>query len=109
MELPFTDYRHKAAIQFFLYDEAAVQASAQEGGELFPTSLDQLVNAMYVPFRLSSGNIPAKYEVRLSFADAMKRKLQGVITDLKDPAKPFVRTGDTKTCECCDFKSICGR
>lgn len=109
VELPFTDYHHKAAIQFFLYDEAAVQESAKESGRLFPSSPDQLVNSMYVPFRLSFGAIPADYEVRLSFADAMKKKLQGVIAELHDPKKPFTRTEDTATCEYCDFKSICGR
>ena len=109
VDLPFTDYRHKAAIQFFLYDEAARQVSSRKVGERFPSSQAQLVNTMYVPFRLSSKSIPVDYEVSLSFADAMKRKLQGVIAELQDPAKPFVRTEDEKTCQFCDFKSICGR
>ncbi|MBP5538536.1 MAG: PD-(D/E)XK nuclease family protein [Bacteroidales bacterium] len=109
VDLPFTDYHHKAAIQFFLYDEAALQASSRKDGELFPSSQAQLVNTMYVPFRLSSKSVPVDYEVRLPFADAMKRKLQGVIADLQDPAKPFTKTEDEKTCQFCDFKSICGR
>ncbi len=109
IDLPFTDYHHKAAIQFFLYDEAAVQASAQKDGGFFPSSLNRLSNAMYVPFRLSLGAVPMDYEVCLSFADAMKRKLQAVIQELKDPAKPFVKTENTASCEFCDFKSICGR
>ena len=109
VDLPFTDYRHKAAIQFFLYDEAALQASSQKGCEQFPSSREQLVNTMYVPFRLSSKSLPSDYEARLSFADAMKKKLQDIIADLQDPAKPFVRTEDESTCQFCDFKSICGR
>ncbi len=109
VDLPFTDYRNKAAIQFFLYDEAALHASSQKGGELFPSSREQLVNTMYVPFRLSGKSVPVDYDIRLSFADAMKKKLQDIIADLQDPAKPFVRTEDENTCQFCDFKSICGR
>lgn len=109
VDLPFTDYQHKAAIQFFLYDEAVVDASSRKDGELFPSSRAQLVNTMYVPFRLSDKSVPPDYDIRLTFADAMKKKLQDLIADLQDPAKPFTKTNNTKTCEYCDYKSICGR
>ena len=35
--------------------------------------------------------------------------LDGLLAELADPAVPFRRTEDAKTCQWCDFKNICGR
>lgn len=103
---PFADYKFKAAIQFHLYDEAVIRAKEGLG---FPSSREGLLNAMYVPFRISADAVPQDYEVKRSFAARMEEKIETLLRELKDEKTPFRKTEDAASCGFCDFKSICGR
>lgn len=109
VDAPFTKYEHKAAIQFFLYDQALIDASSKSGNAIFPSSRSEIANAMYVPFKLSKTAFSKDYDVDVDFAEAMKDKLDALIQEINDVNKPFVKTKDSETCKNCDFKSICGR
>ena len=37
------------------------------------------------------------------------KRLQQVLTDIFDIDKPFVPATDSKKCEYCDYKEICGK
>lgn len=95
---PDSKSRPKIALQLFLYDHM-VEMAGQAG---------RLVNSIYSTARLYSQPLP---DVPVS-AEFMKLAMEGVIGLLKeitDLNVPFRRTEDTKTCEFCDFKAICGR
>lgn len=42
-------------------------------------------------------------------ADAFREKLEGILADIFDPAKPFTCTTDPKVCEYCKLGLICGK
>ncbi len=92
--------RPKIALQLFLYD-MFVGADARLAGW-------ERVNSVYQTSRLFVSEVQ---DVPLSgrFCSLMKEKLSDLLKELSDPAVPFRRTEDRKTCEYCDFKTICGR
>ncbi|MCR5519516.1 MAG: PD-(D/E)XK nuclease family protein, partial [Bacteroidales bacterium] len=92
--------RPKIALQLYLYDEYL------EGDPLVK-GMD-MVNCIY-----QTSNIFVKMpeEVRRSanFCELMRERVAGLLDELRDKEVPWSRTGDDKTCEYCDFKTICGR
>ena len=91
--------RPKIALQLFLYD-LFVEQETQEG--------TLLSNSVYAPARLFVSqvlDVPASQV----FISLMKESLSELLAEIADPAVPFARTADTRTCSMCDFKMICGR
>ena len=97
---PNNQARPKIALQLFLYGLFAHDAKDLAGMKL--------VNAIYSTSWLYTRDLP---EVRESaeFTRLMKERLTQLLQEITDPAVPFSRTSDLKTCEHCDFRSICGR
>ncbi|MBO4624039.1 MAG: PD-(D/E)XK nuclease family protein [Bacteroidales bacterium] len=122
---PDSKSRPKIALQLFLYDhmveiagqagnDGKGQAGNDERGQAGPyfrharPDRASLVNSIYSTARLYSQPLP---DVPVS-AEFMRLALQGVkglLNEITDLNVPFRRTEDTKTCEYCDFKAICGR
>ena len=90
----------KIALQLFLYDYFAHQDPAFSGYTL--------VNSIYSTARLYTGPLKDQTESP-EFSKLMKEHLAALLDRLDDPAVPFDRTEDLKTCAWCDFKMICGR
>lgn len=92
--------RPKIALQLYLYDRFIAKEKEYAGKEI--------VNSIYQTSRLFVKDIE---EVRLvpKFTSLMNDALEELLKKLADPAKPWERTQDVKTCEYCDFKMICGR
>lgn len=91
--------RPKIALQLFLYDYMA--PSVTPAGSC-------LVNSIYSTARLYSQPLP-DVPVCKEFSRLALEGVQGVLKEIADLNIPFRRTEDTKTCEYCDFKAICGR
>lgn len=103
---PFEDYKYRAAIQFHLYDEAILRTKGEPD---FPSSREELRNAMYVPFQISAHAVPLDFEAKRSFAARMEERMAALLCELKDENTPFIMTEEAASCTFCDFKSICGR
>lgn len=90
--------RPKIALQLFLYD---MFVDRDAGGR-------RIVNSIYSPARLFVSGVQ---NVGLSgvFIDLMKERLSDLLKEIADTSIPFSRTSDKKTCQYCDFKTICGR
>ena len=86
------------ALQMYLYDR---MMQSELGGRV-------LYNSVYSTRRLFiegvRNSLPSE-----AFAQALEPELLGVLSSLKDPEQPWLRTSESKTCEWCDFKKICGR
>ena len=93
--------RPKIALQLFLYDMFVLS------GQNAP-QIENLFNCMYSLPRMKSGGI-AEAIVNPEFCDLVKDNLRDVLAEISNPQLPFSRTDDLKTCEHCDFKTICGR
>ncbi|MBR1781913.1 MAG: PD-(D/E)XK nuclease family protein [Bacteroidales bacterium] len=91
--------RPKIALQLFLYDYMAAP--------LAPAG-SRLVNAIYSTARLFSEPLPDA-PVCDKFSELVLEGVQNLLKELVNPEVPFRRTENTKTCEYCDFKNICGR
>lgn len=96
------DKRPKIALQLYLYDRIL-----SEGGDGL-VSGKHIVNSVYQTSRLFVREIE---NVALSgrFLELMRENLDMLLDELADTSVPFRRTENVKTCEYCDFKSICGR
>jgi RecB family exonuclease len=97
---PTNDGRPKIALQLFLY---GLLAQGQDGLRGRP-----VVNSIYSVSRLFTEPLedrPASAE----FARLTRERLKDLLAEMTDPAVPFRRTEERKTCEYCDFKMICGR
>ena len=97
---PTNDGRPKIALQLFLY---GLLAQEQDGLRGRP-----VVNSIYSVSRLFTEPLedrPASAE----FARLTRERLKDLLAEMTDPAVPFRRTEERKTCEYCDFKMICGR
>lgn len=92
--------RPKIALQLYLYDRFVAKDSAFAGKEI--------VNSIYQTSRLFVNEVE---EVSLvpEFTELMNEALENKLKELADPAIPWKRTEEAKTCEYCDFKMICGR
>ena len=96
---PDNKNRPKIALQLFLYDYYLKDA--------FPAGTT-LVNAIYSTARLYSTPLP-DVPVSAEFSRLAMEKLEETLRELTNLSVPFRRTSETKTCEWCDFKAICGR
>lgn len=96
---PETKSRPKIALQLFLYDHMA--PSVVPAGS-------KLVNSIYSTARLYSQPLP-DVPVSEEFSKKAMEGVIGLLQEIANPAIPFRRTSDAKTCEWCDFKAICGR
>ncbi len=91
--------RPKIALQLFLYDYMA------------PTVVpagSHLVNAIYSTARLYSQPLP-DVPVCEEYSRMALEGVQALLKEIANLDVPFRRTEDTKTCDYCDFKAICGR
>ncbi len=90
--------RPKYAFQLFLYD---MYVEKERKGRkvlncIYPVT-DLFVNKIR--------NVPVSGE----FISLMKKELTGLLEEISDPGRPFLRNGTGKKCAYCDFKTICGR
>ncbi|MBQ2172322.1 MAG: PD-(D/E)XK nuclease family protein [Bacteroidales bacterium] len=95
---PDSKSRPKIALQLFLYDHM-VEGTAGAA---------RLVNSIYSTARLFSQPLP-DVPVCAEFSRLAMDGVIGLLNEITDLNVPFRRTEDTKTCEWCDFKAICGR
>ena len=95
--------RPKIALQLFLYDHMAPTV-APAGS--------RLVNSIYSTARLYSQPLP-DVPVCEEFSRLALEGVQGLLKEIANLDIPFRRNGrrteDTRTCDYCDFKAICGR
>ena len=92
--------RPKIALQLFLYGYLVQQMPELKGRPV--------VNSIYSVSRLFTKPLvdrPANDE----FARLTRERLKELLAEMTDPSVPFRRTEERKTCEYCDFKTICGR
>lgn len=92
--------RPKIALQLFLYDFFAHQDPAFKD--------KTLVNSIYSTARIYTQPLKDQAESR-AFSSLVKEKLTQTLDELVDASVPFRRTEDTRPCQWCDFKMICGR
>ena len=90
--------RPKIALQLFLYDLFAHKAFRDV----------QVVNSIYSTGRLYTGPLPDCPESS-EFIRLTHERLRDMLAQMTDVSIPFTRTSEIKTCEFCDFKTICGR
>ena len=96
---PRNEGRPKIALQLFLYDELA----REDLGIREP-----LVNAIYSTARLYGEPAPESPE-SAEFSRLAAQGLQEKLAEITDASVPWTRTEETKTCEWCPFKGLCGR
>ncbi len=92
--------RPKIALQLYLYGEYLTGYPQVEG--------KPLENCIYQTtgiFREKPKSIPRSAE----FCRLAGERLEAVLSEMQDTSVPWKRTDDAKTCEWCDFKTICGR
>lgn len=93
--------RPKIALQLFLYDMFVLS-------DKDAPDIDWLFNCMYsLPKMKTAGIVEAR--VNPEFCDLVKEKLRELLAEISNPDIPFLRTEEARTCEFCDFKTICGR
>ncbi len=96
--------RPKIALQFFIYDMLLQSdlkvAPVMKGRDIF--------NSVYSTAHLFK-EAPQTVPMNRKFYDAVSMRLKKTLTEMYDLEVPFRRTGDTKVCEYCDFRMICGR
>ena len=92
--------RPEIALQLYLYDRFVADDDALRG--------QTVVNSIYQPTRLFVRGVESVVPDE-RFLTLMAERLDGLLAEIADPAVPFRRTADAKTCEWCDFKNICGR
>lgn len=93
--------RPKIALQLFFYDMFVLN------GKDAP-SIDEMYNCMYPVPKIATEGI-AQTRLSREFMSLVLDRLKELLAEMADPLRPFLRTSDVKTCENCDFKSICGR
>ena len=97
---PTNNGRPKIALQLYMYG-----LLTQE----MPTLKDRpVVNSIYSVSRLFTKPLedrPANAE----FARLTRERLTDLFAEMTNPEVPFYLTEERKTCEYCDFKTICGR
>ena len=97
---PSNNGRPKIALQLFMYGLLAQHCEDLKG--------HPLVNAIYSVSRLFTEPLPDCPQ-SAEFARLTRERLKAMLEEMVDPAIPFRRTGETATCDYCDFKTICGR
>ena len=97
---PDNSKRPKIALQLYLYDEFLDRDLRAEG-----SALENCIYQTTDLFVQKPRSVPASPE----FRRLMKERAALLLDELRDKDVPWNRTSDTKTCEYCDFKTICGR
>ena len=97
---PDNSKRPKIALQLYLYDEFLDRDLRAEG-----SALENCIYQTTDLFVQKPRSVPASPE----FRRLMKERVALLLDELRDKDVPWNRTSDTKTCEYCDFKTICGR
>ena len=92
--------RPKIALQLFLYGLLASHYDDLKG--------HPLVNSVYSVSRFFTEPLPDCPQ-SAEFVRLTRERLKTLLEELVDPDVPFRRTDEKKTCEVCDFKTICGR
>ena len=97
---PKNSERPKIALQLYLYDRFIRTDKRTKGKEL--------MNSIYSPARLFVSGVE---NVRLSpeFCTLMDGRLQELLDEISNLQLPWKRCADSKDCEWCDYKNICGR
>ena len=107
---PDNSKRPKIALQLFLYDYM-VEIAGQAGSDrsVMPGSdRASLVNSIYSTARLYSPPLPDA-PVSAEFCRLALDGVHALLAEIVDLSAPFRRTTESKTCEWCDFKPICGK
>ena len=86
------------ALQMYLYDR---MVEPERAGR-------QLLNSVYSARRLFTEGV-RNTPPSQTFANGLEPRLEETLHQMRDPQQPWMRTSDTKSCEWCDFKKICGR
>ena len=97
---PLNAGRPKIALQLFVYGLLVRERADLKGRPV--------VNSIYSVSRLFTEPLqdrPANAE----FARLTRERLKDLLAEMVDESVPFHRTEERKTCEYCDFKTICGR
>lgn len=92
--------RPKIALQLYLYDYLMQQDADGRGR--------RIENSIYQPVRLFTGKVE-NVALNTEFCELMRERIGGLLAEISDPAADWKRTDDTRTCDICDFKKICGR
>lgn len=92
--------RPKIALQLYLYDRMVENHPECRGR--------RIVNSIYQTSRLFVRDVES-VAVGGTFQTLMEERLHALLSELADTSVPFSRTEDTRTCDWCDFKNICGR
>ena len=97
---PTNNGRPKIALQLFMYG-----LLTQERADLKDRPV---VNSIYSVSRLFTEPLEDR-PASAGFARLTRDRLKDLLAEMTDPSVPFRRTEERKTCEYCDFKTICGR
>ena len=92
--------RPKIALQLFLYGLLAETLPELKGKDF--------VNSICSTRRLFAKPLKDCAQSPF-FVSLVKERLKEMLAEMVDPDVPFNRTDEPKTCEYCDFKTICGR
>ena len=91
--------RPKIALQLYLYDLLV--------SDHYGKPVRELTNAIYSTSRLMASpvrDVPSSG----AFTSLMEERLKGLLSELVDPSVPFRRKAESRVCEYCDFKTLCG-
>ena len=97
---PDNGKRPKIALQLYLYDRFISGYDKVRGCDI--------VNSIYGTSRLFVHPVE-NVALNGRFLSLMAERLDALLAEIADPSVPFRRTDDARTCQCCDFKNICGR
>lgn len=92
--------RPKIALQLYLYDRFVRDYASKRGMSV--------VNSIYQTSRLFVNPVE-KVSLDETFCELMEKEVSELLERISDTSNPWMRTTETKTCETCDFKMICGR
>lgn len=92
--------RPKIALQLYLYDMFAKDMKEVKGRNI--------VNSIYQTSRLFTKDVE-NVELNDRFCGLMEERINDMLLEITDTKQPWTRTADTKSCEFCNFKNICGR
>ncbi len=93
--------RPKIAIQMFIYN--LLISSRKEFKD------KKIKTVIYQPYALTAGTMPEENECGDKFMKAMNDSLKACIEEMLDINTPWKKKSEEKTCEYCDFKTICGK
>lgn len=116
---PSSSKRPEIALQFFIYDYLLHNASLHR----IPKAEDRktiggikaglesgwhIVNSVYSTRKILKER-PAETCENGKFSSEMTRRLASLLKEISNPDMPFVPCEDVRTCEYCDFRTICAR